>query len=250
MTTRKSNNKKSSEDTGTTRLNKFLANNSEFARRKIDEMIQQGRVTVNHKLILEPGVQIDNLKDEVRLDGERIREKTKKTYILLHKPIGFITTTDDEKNRKTVMDIIKTSEKLFPIGRLDIDTSGVLLLTNDGDFANKLMHPKFKVQKTYIVNLSRPLDEKIRLKLAGGIKLDGKKTAPAKIEFVNKDVFDTVAITLTEGRNRQVRRMFENYGFFVRKLHRSLYGHLTVDGLNAGEYRKLSIQEINKFTNK
>ena len=250
MTTRKSNNKKSSDDTGTTRLNKFLANNSEFARRKIDEMIQQGRVTVNHKLILEPGVQIDNLKDEVRLDGERIREKTKKTYILLHKPIGFITTTDDEKNRKTVMDIIKTSEKLFPIGRLDIDTSGVLLLTNDGDFANKLMHPKFKVQKTYIVNLSRPLDEKIRLKLAGGIKLDGKKTAPAKIEFVNKDVFDTVAITLTEGRNRQVRRMFENYGFFVRKLHRSLYGHLTVDGLNAGEYRKLSIQEINKFTNK
>lgn len=250
MTTRKSNNKKSSDDTGTTRLNKFLANNSEFARRKIDEMIQQGRVTVNNKLVLEPGVQIDALKDEIRLDGERIREKTKKTYILLHKPIGFITTTDDEKNRKTVMDIIKTSEKLFPIGRLDIDTSGVLLLTNDGDFANKLMHPKFKVQKTYIVNLSRPLDEKIRLKLAGGIKLDGKKTAPAKIEFVNKDVFDTVAITLTEGRNRQVRRMFENYGFFVRKLHRSLYGHLTVDGLNAGEYRKLSIQEINKFTNK
>jgi len=250
MATKKSNSKTSNNDTGTTRLNKFLANNSEFARRKIDEMIQQGRVTVNHKLIIEPGVQIDNLKDEVRLDGERIREKTKKTYILLHKPIGFITTTDDEKNRKTVMDIIKTSEKLFPIGRLDIDTSGVLLLTNDGDFANKLMHPKFKVEKTYIVSLSRPLDEKIRLKLAGGIKLDGKKTAPAKIEFVNKDVFDTVAITLTEGRNRQVRRMFENYGFFVRKLHRSLYGHLTVDGLNAGEYRKLSILEINKFTNK
>jgi 23S rRNA pseudouridine2605 synthase len=250
MATKKSNSKGSNNDTGTTRLNKFLANNSDFARRKIDEMIQQGRVTVNHKLIIEPGVQIDNLKDEVRLDGERIREKTKKTYILLHKPIGFITTTDDEKNRKTVMDIIKTSEKLFPIGRLDIDTSGVLLLTNDGDFANKLMHPKYKVQKTYIVNLSRPLDEKIRLKLAGGIKLDGKKTAPAKIEFVNKDVFDTVAITLTEGRNRQVRRMFENYGFFVRKLHRSLYGHLTVDGLNAGEYRKLSILEINKFTNK
>ena len=250
MTTRKSNSKKSSDETGTTRLNKFLANNSDFARRKIDEMIQQGRVTVNNKLVLEPGVQIDAPKDEIRLDGERIREKTKKTYILLHKPIGFITTTDDEKNRKTVMDIIKTSEKLFPIGWLDIDTSGVLLLTNDGDFANKLMHPKFKVQKTYIVNLSRPLDEKIILKLAGGIKLDGKKPAPAKIEFVNKDVFDTVAITLTEGRNRQVRRMFENYGFFVRKLHRSLYGHLTVDGLNAGEYRKLSIQEINKFTNK
>ncbi len=256
MTERKNSNKKSSSgkesftDTGKTRLNKFLANNSEFARRKIDEMVLQGRVTVNHKLILEPGIQIDGVKDDVRLDGERIREKTKKTYILLHKPIGFITTTDDEKNRRTVLDIIKTQEKLFPIGRLDIDTSGVLLLTNDGEFANKLMHPRFKVEKTYIVNLSRPLDEKIRLKLAGGIKLDGKKTAPAKIVFVNKDAYDVVAITLTEGRNRQVRRMFENYGFFVRKLHRSSYGHLTVDGLKAGEYRKLTTQEINKFTNK
>lgn len=242
--------KESNKDSGTTRLNKYLANNSEFARRKIDEMIQQGRVTVNHKLVIEPGVQIDQTKDEIRLDGERIREKTKKTYILMHKPIGFITTTDDEKNRKTVIDIIKTSEKLFPIGRLDIDTSGVLLLTNDGDFANKLMHPRFKVEKTYIVHLSRPLDEKIRLRLSGGIKLDGKKTAPAKIEFVNKTEFDVVAITLTEGRNRQVRRMFENYGFFVRKLHRSSYGHLTVDGLNAGEYRKLSAPEISKFNNK
>jgi len=250
MTKRKSNIKESNKDSGTTRLNKYLANNSEFARRKIDEMIQQGRVTVDNKVVLEPGVQIDASKAKVHLDGERIREKTKKTYILLHKPIGFITTTDDEKNRKTVLDIIKTSEKLFPIGRLDSDTSGVLLLTNDGDFANKLMHPRFKVEKTYIVTLSRPLDEKIRTKLAGGIKLDGKKTAPAKIVFVNENVFDTVAITLTEGRNRQVRRMFENYGFFVRKLHRSSYGHLTVDGLNAGEYRKLSIEEINKFTNK
>jgi 23S rRNA pseudouridine2605 synthase len=250
MTTRKKNNKEINKDTGTTRLNKYLANNSEFARRKIDEMIQQGRVTVDNKVVLEPGVQIDSSKAKVHLDGERIREKTKKTYILLHKPIGFITTTDDEKNRKTVLDIIKTSEKLFPIGRLDIDTSGVLLLTNDGDFANKLMHPRFKVEKTYIVSLSGPLDEKIRTKLAGGIKLDGKKTAPAKIVFVNENVYDTVAITLTEGRNRQVRRMFENYGFFVRKLHRSSYGHLTVDGLNAGEYRKLTIEEINKFTNK
>jgi 23S rRNA pseudouridine2605 synthase len=250
MTTRKNTNKENTNNSDTARLNKYLANNSEFARRKIDEMISQGRVTVNNKVILEQGVQIDPSKDEVRLDGERIREKTKKTYILLHKPIGFITTTDDEKNRDTVLDIIKTSEKLFPIGRLDINTSGVLLLTNDGEFANKLMHPKFKVEKTYIVSLSRPLDEKIRIRLSNGIKLDGKKTAPAKIEFVNKNEYDTVAITLTEGRNRQVRRMFENYGFFVRKLHRSSYGHLTVDGLNAGEYRKLSILEINKFLNK
>jgi len=232
------------------RLNKYLSNNTEFARRKIDEFITQGRITVNNKVILEQGLQINPDKDEIRLDGERIREKANKKYFILHKPIGFITTTDDEKNRKTVIDLIKTQDKVFPIGRLDSDTSGVLLLTNDGDFANKLMHPKFKVQKTYVVTLSKPLEEKLRAKLAGGIKLDGKKTAPAKITHPNKNDLSIVSITLTEGRNRQVRRMFEGYGYFVRKLHRISYGHLTVDGLNAGEYRKLTKEEINKFTNK
>lgn len=233
-----------------TRLNKYLSNNTEFARRKIDEFITQGRITVNNKVILEQGLQINPEKDEVRLDGERIREKANKKYFILHKPIGFITTTDDEKNRKTVIDLIKTHDKVFPIGRLDSDTSGVLLLTNDGDFANTLMHPKFKVEKIYIVTLSKPLEEKLRAKLAGGIKLDGKKTAPAKIVHPNKNDLSIVSITLTEGRNRQVRRMFEGYGYFVRKLHRISYGHLTVDGLNAGEYRKLTKEEINKFTNK
>lgn len=232
------------------RLNKYLSNNTEFARRKIDEFISQGRVTVNNKVVVEQGVQIDQSKDDVKLDGERVREKTKKIYFLLHKPIGFITTTDDEKNRRTVIDLIKSRDKVFPIGRLDLDTSGVLLLTNDGEFANKLMHPKFKVEKTYIVTLSKPLEEKLRAKLAGGIKIDGKKTAPAKITHPVKTDLSIVSITLTEGRNRQVRRMFENYGYFVRKLHRISYGHLTVDGLNAGEYRKLTKEEINKFLNK
>lgn len=233
-----------------TRLNKYLSANTEFARRKIDEFISQGRVTVNNKVVTEHGVQVDGTKDNIKLDGERIREKTKKVYFLMHKPIGFITTTDDEKNRRTVIDLINSRDKVFPIGRLDLDTSGVLLLTNDGEFANKLMHPKFKVKKTYVVTLSKPLEEKLRAKLAGGIKLDGKKTAPAKITHPVKSDLSIVSITLTEGRNRQVRRMFENYGYFVRKLHRISYGHLTVEGLNAGEYRKLTIEEINKFLNK
>ena len=112
------------------------------------------------------------------------------------------------------------------------------------------MHPKFKVEKTYVVTLSRPLEEKLRAKLAGGIKLEGKKTAPAKIVHPVKTDLSIVSITLTEGRNRQVRRMFENYGYFVRKLHRISYGHLTVDGLNAGEYRKLTKEQITKFLNK
>lgn len=229
------------------RLNKYLANNTDFARRKIDEFIIQGRVTVNNKVVLEQGLQIIPDKDDIKLDGERIKVKTNKLYFILHKPIGFITTTDDEKNRKTVIDLIKTRDKVFPIGRLDSDTSGVLLLTNDGDFANKLMHPRFKVEKTYIVTLSKPLDEKIRVKLSGGIKLDGKKTAPAKIAYPNKNDLSAVSVTLTEGRNRQVRRMFESYGYFVRKLHRISYGHLNLKGLNAGEYRKLTTDEINKF---
>lgn len=230
-----------------TRLNKYLANNTDFARRKIDEFILQGRVTVNNKVILEQGLQITPGKDVIKLDGERIKAKSNKLYFILHKPIGFITTTDDEKNRKTVIDLIKTRDKVFPIGRLDAETSGVLLLTNDGDFANKLMHPRFKVEKTYIVTLSKPLEEKIRAKLSGGIKLDGKKTAPAKIAYPNKNDLSVVSVTLTEGRNRQVRRMFESYGYFVRKLHRNSYGHLNLKGLNAGEYRKLTLDEINKF---
>ena len=229
------------------RLNKFLANNSNFARRKIDEFIEQGRVTVNRKVVTEQGVQINPLSDDVRLDGEKVREKVKKIYIVLNKPAGIVTTTDDEKNRQTVIDLINIKEKLYPVGRLDYDTTGLLLLTNDGEFANKLMHPKYKVAKTYIVKLTKPLDEKHKLKLMSGIKIDGRKTAPCKITLPNKNDGETVSITITEGRNRQVRRMFEHYGYFVRKLHRSTYGHISLGNLAPGQWAKLSIEEVNKF---
>ncbi len=229
------------------RLNKFLANNTNFARRKVDEFIEQARVTVNHKVILEQGLQINPEKDDIRLDGERIREKTKKLYIILNKPAGIITSTDDEKNRETVIDLIGMKEKLYPVGRLDYDTTGLLLLTNDGDFANKLMHPKYKVTKTYVVKLSRPLEEKHREKLMTGIKLEGRRTAPCKITYPNKNDTETAVISIVEGRNRQVRKMFEHYGYFVRKLHRSGYGHLTLGNLAPGQWTKLSIEEANKF---
>ncbi|MDD5362573.1 MAG: pseudouridine synthase [Ignavibacteria bacterium] len=229
------------------RLNKFLANNSGFARRKLDEFITQGRVTVNRKVITEQGVQINPLVDDIRLDGERIKEKTRKYYIMLNKPKGIITSTDDEKNRTTVLDLINIKDRLFPIGRLDYETTGLLLLTNDGDFANKLMHPKHKITKTYIVKLSKPLEERHKANLMAGIKLEGKKTAPCKITFPFKDDFETVSISIIEGRNRQVRKMFEYYGYFVHKLHRSGYGHLSLGKLNPGEWTKLSIEEVNKF---
>ncbi|MCE1165132.1 MAG: rRNA pseudouridine synthase [Bacteroidetes bacterium] len=229
------------------RLNKFLANNTNFARRKIDEFIDQARVTVNHKVVTEQGMQVNPDSDDIRLDGEKIREKTKKLYIILNKPAGIITSTDDEKNRETVVDLINIKEKIFPVGRLDYDTTGLLLLTNDGDFANKLMHPKYKVTKTYVVKLSKPLDEKHKAKLMSGIRLEGRMTAPCKIVFTNKNDFETVAISLIEGRNRQVRKMFEHFGYFVRKLHRSAYGHVTLGNLAPGQWAKLSVEEVNRF---
>lgn len=230
-----------------TRLNKFVAANSEFARRKADELIGQGRVTVNNKVVLEPGTQIDSEKDDVRLDGERLKEKTKKIYILLNKPAGIITSTDDDKNRQTVIDILNIRDKVFPVGRLDYETTGLLILTNDGDFTNLLTHPSHRVPKTYIVKLSKVLEEKHKDKLTAGIRIEGRKTAPAKITFPYKNDLSTVSITITEGRNRQVRRMFEFYGYFVRKLHRDSYGILTLGNLKPGEWRRLTIDEVNKL---
>lgn len=231
----------------TERLNKFVSANSDFARRKADEMISQGRVTVNNKVITDHGFRINPKSDEIRLDGERIREKTRKTYILLNKPAGYITTTDDEKNRKKVTDLIKTGEKVYPVGRLDYDTTGLLLLTNDGEFANAMMHPRMKITKTYIVSVSKPLELKHKIKLEKGIIIDGRKTLPAIISFINKNDTTNIRITIAEGRNRQVRRMFEHYGYFVRNLHRSAFGNLTLSGLAPGEWKRLSIQEVNKL---
>lgn len=238
------------EDNNLVRLNKFLASNTEFARRKIDEFILQGRVTVKNKVITELGTQINPVSDDVKLDGERVKNKNKKIYLMINKPAGVITSTDDEKHRKTVIDIINIKERIFPIGRLDYETTGLLLLTTDGEFANKLMHPKYKVTKTYLVNISRPLEEKHRVKLSSGIRIEGKHTAPAKISFPIKENYETVSITITEGRNRQVRKMFEHYGYFVRSLHRSGYGHLTLGKMQPGEWRKLTETEINKFFDK
>jgi len=239
-----------SADRFTERLNKFLSNNTNFARRNIDEFIFQGRVTVNRKVVLEPGMQVNPDTDDIKLDGERVREKTNKMYVMLNKPVGYITTTSDEKARKKVTDLIKIRDRIFPVGRLDFETSGLLILTNDGNFANSVMHPSKKVEKTYIVKLSKPLDEKHLQMLRNGIFLDKKKTRPCKISYSYKAPKDTLTITITEGRNRQVRRMFEHFGYFVNKLHRAEYGHLKLGILKPGEWRKLLPEEIEKFINK
>jgi pseudouridine synthase len=226
------------------RINKFIAMHSDIARRTVDEFISQGRVTINGVSITQPGFKVDPSKDKVSVDGEPIKISTKKVYVILNKPVNIISSVSDEKRRKTVVDIVNLKERIFPVGRLDFDTTGLILLTNDGDFANKIMHPKFKVNKTYVVQISRPLEERHKIKLMKGIKIEGKRTGPCEITFPKRDDFSTVSITIHEGRNRQVRNMFEHYGYFVRSLHRSSYGPLTVAGLKSGEWRFLTAKEI------
>jgi len=229
------------------RLNKFIAANGISSRRKIDEMILQERVTVNGKTVNELGFKIDPGFDKVKVDGELVRTDTKKVYLILNKPKGIITSVKDEKRRTTVIDLIKLNQKIFPVGRLDYNTSGLLLLTNDGEFANHLMSPKSRIHKTYYVELSKPLEEKHRLKLCEGIKLDGIRTAPAKIKFLKKSDFHKLYISIYEGKNRQIHNMFEHYGYFVRELMRVEYAGLKLDGLKEGRWRFLTAEEVSKL---
>ena len=230
------------------RLNKFIASNGILSRRKIDELILQGRVSVNGNEITELGFKIDPEKDKISVDGEAVRTNTKKIYIILNKPQGVITSVSDDKKRTTVIDILGLNEKVFPVGRLDYNTTGLLLLTNDGELANKLMHPKSEIYKTYFVKLSKPLEEKHRLKLTEGIKLEGKETAPSKIRYPKKNNnYQDLFISIYEGRNRQVRNMFEHYGYFVRELERVEYAGLNMEDLRSGEWRKLTPEEVVKL---
>lgn len=229
------------------RLNKFIASNGLLSRRKIDELIEQGRVTVNKKTVTELGYKINPEADKVFVDGEHIKPDTKKIYIMLYKPHGVITSVSDEKKRTTVIDLIKINQKIFPVGRLDYSTSGLLLLTNDGGLANKLMNPKSRVYKTYYAELSRPLEEKHRLKLSGGIKIEGVMTAPSIIKFPKTNDYLRLTISIHEGRNRQIHNMFEHFGYFVRVLRRIEYAGLNLGGLKEGEWRYLTSEEISSL---
>jgi len=226
------------------RLNKFIASNGVSSRRKVDELIEQGRVTVNGATIKELGFKIDASKDKIAVDGESVKADTKKIYVMLNKPKGIITSVSDDKHRPTVIDLIKINQKIFPVGRLDYHTSGLLLLTNDGELANKLMSPRSKVYKTYFVQLSKPLEEKHRIKLSEGIKLEGQKTSPAIIKFPKKTDYQSLYISIYEGKNRQVRNMFEHYGYFVRELQRTEYAGLKLNSLREGEWSYLTAEEV------
>ncbi len=225
------------------RLNKYLADCGVGSRRECDKLIADGCVKINGK-IASLGANVEE-NDSVSVNGRRVTPKTKNYYIMLHKPKGCVTTVKDDLGRKTVMDFVDIKARLFPVGRLDYDTEGLLILTNDGDVANRLTHPKNNVEKVYVARLSGSLTEAERQTLERGVEIDGRKTMPAKVKILAKDEHHTrVEVTITEGRNRQVKKMFESVGKEVEFLKRVAEGELRLGGLQRGKYRFLNDREI------
>ncbi|WP_423798985.1 23S rRNA pseudouridine(2605) synthase RluB [Neobacillus sp. SAB-20_R2A] len=231
------------------RLQKVIARAGISSRRKAEELIKEGRVKVNGKVVTELGVKVSP-SDKVEVNEVPL-EKEVPVYFLLYKPRGVISSVSDEKGRKVVTDFFPAiKERIFPVGRLDYDTSGLLLLTNDGEFANLLMHPKNEIEKVYVAKVKGlPLRENLK-KLEKGIRLEDGKTAPAKVKLLSTDKkkqTSIVEIIIHEGKNRQVRRMFEAIGHEVLKLKRERYGFLTLTGLRAGEARELTTHEVKQI---
>jgi 23S rRNA pseudouridine2605 synthase len=223
------------------RLNAFIARAGVASRRKADELIKAGRVTVNGEVgQLNTSVQAT---DEVSLDGEPLT-KQKLAYVLLHKPAGVVTTASDPQGRTTVVDLVDHPSRVVPVGRLDADTTGALLLTNDGDLAHRLAHPSYEVDKVYEVETwTQPTDADLE-RLRTGVELDDGPTSPARVRRISGA---RIELTIHEGRNRQVKRMFEAIGHRVKALHRSRYGPLTVGGLEPGAWRELEPSEVERL---
>lgn len=220
------------------RLNAYLARSGVASRRAADELIKAGRVRVNG----EPG-QLNTFvgsTDRVEVDGREVFPQ-KLTYLLLHKPAGVVTTASDPQGRPTVVELVPRDPRVVPVGRLDADTTGALLLTNDGALAHKLAHPRYGVEKTYEVDVEGEPDDSALRALAEGVDLDDGRTAPARVRRLDRS---SIELVLHEGRNRQVKRMLEAVGHPVARLHRSAYAGLTLTGLEPGEYRPLTRDEI------
>jgi len=229
------------------RINKFLADKGVASRRAIDVLIAEKRITVNGVPLGKPGLKVSEM-DDIAIDGKKIVTKSKKNvYILLNKPTECITSVSDTHGRDTVLDYVQVKERIFPIGRLDKDTTGVLLLTNDGELANVLMHPRYSVEKVYRAHLDKSLTEKDKQRFESGIFLDGKKTAHSETRFFGNGTRDVI-VTLHEGRNRQIHRMFGALKYTVEKLDRISYAGLTASDLKRGEWRYLSKPEVDALT--
>ncbi len=228
------------------RIQKIIARAGICSRRKAEILIEEGRVTLNGKRVTEPGTRADIHRDVVKVDGEVVHPLKKQVYILLYKPLGVVTTKSDEKNRPTVMDLLGSEERkgLFPVGRLDLNSEGLLLITNDGEFANHMMSPVSHVPKTYLIRVRGVPDERTISRLENGIFLDGVKTRKAKIRMVGHGKNSWLEVELVEGKKNQLRRMFQKVGHPVVKLKRVRIGNLNAEGLGPGRYRRLSAGEI------
>lgn len=231
------------------RLQKFIAECGIASRRNAEKIIESGRVYVNGELVDYMGCVIDPERDVVEIDGRVIEPEGKKYYIVLNKPKNYVTTVSDDLGRPTVMQLVSDiNARIYPVGRLDFDTTGLLIMTNDGEFANILTHPRHVVNKTYIARVDKPLDENQLNRLRSGIELDAVMTAPARVENIKRPQkgFE-VKITIHEGRNRQVRRMLDAVGVNVMSLKRISVGSVALGNLPEGKWRKLSDAEINKL---
>ena len=235
------------------RLQKFLAEAGIASRRKCEEYIVQGRVKVNNNIVTELGTKVDPDKDVVLFDDKLIKSKTNNVYILLNKPIGYVTTSNDQFGRDKVLDLINVKERIVPVGRLDMYTSGALLLSNDGDFVYRVTHPKHEIDKTYTVTLIGLVNEDDVENLRNGVQIEDYITKPAKVKILKTDKEKNISrleITIHEGKNRQVRKMCEAIGKKVKALHRSKIGNLSVKDLKIGQWRFLNSKEVDYILQK
>ena len=231
------------------RLQKVIASYGYASRRKAEDLIKHGKVLVNGKVITELGTKVE-ANDIISIDGVIINKDVKHEYYLLNKPRQVISSVSDKEGRITVTDLINTDARIYPVGRLDYDTTGLIILTNDGDFANYLMHPSFEIEKTYVAKLNKILDKDDINKLKKGIVIDNRKVEIKRFKIRKKDTVKNtsmIELTIVEGRNHIVKKMFESMHIDVMKLSRVGYAFLTLDGLKSGEYRGLTIKEIKKL---
>lgn len=225
------------------RLNKYIASSGVCSRRMADRLIDEKKVKVNNETVIEKGTVVDTEKDVVKVNDEVIKLEEEKKYILMNKPVGYVTTAKEQFNRPCVLDIITEKNRVYPVGRLDMDTSGLLILTNDGDITNKITHPKNHICKTYEVITKSSLSLEDMQKLENGVDIGGYITMPAKLQKIKENKYK---ITISEGKNRQVRKMFESVGNKVERLKRISIGKLTLDGIDVGKYKYISYEEMQK----
>lgn len=232
------------------RLQKYLASCGVASRRKAEELIIQGKVQVNGKVVTELGIKVNPQKDKVVYQGKEVNKTNEHVYILLNKPIDYVTTAKDQFNRPSVLDLVKVKQRIVPVGRLDMYTSGALILTDDGDFVYKVTHPKHEIEKTYTVTIKGIVKEENVEKLRKGVEIDNYITKPAKVKILKTDVEKNqsrLEITIHEGKNRQVRKMCEAIGHRVLALHRSKIAGIGVKDIKIGTWRYLTPKEVEKI---